>query len=37
VPWHVAQLVTQLVADYFTYVARSVAPARRAACRMTHR
>jgi hypothetical protein len=36
-PWHVARLITRLVVDYFTYVARSVALARRAACRVTHR
>jgi hypothetical protein len=33
VPRHVARLVV----DYFTYVARPVASARRAACRVTHR
>jgi hypothetical protein len=37
VPRHVARLVTWLVVDYFTYVAHSVAPARRAAFRVTHR
>jgi hypothetical protein len=37
VPWHVARLVTRLVVDYFTYVARPVALARRAAFRVTHR
>jgi hypothetical protein len=41
VPRHVAWLVTRLVAplvvDYFTYAARPVASARRAACRVTHR
>jgi hypothetical protein len=37
VPRHVAQLVTRLVVDYFTYAARPVASARRAACRVTHR
>jgi hypothetical protein len=31
--WHVARLVAPLVVDYFTYVARPVALARRAACR----
>jgi hypothetical protein len=30
---HVARLVAPLVVDYFTYVARPVASARRAACR----
>jgi hypothetical protein len=29
--------VTRLVVDYFTYAARPVASARRAACRVTHR
>jgi hypothetical protein len=47
VPQHVARLVTRLVidyfashrlvVDYFTYTARPVASARRAACRVTHR
>jgi hypothetical protein len=37
VPRHVARLVTRLVVDYFNYVARPVASARRAACRVTHR
>jgi hypothetical protein len=37
VPRHVARLVTRLVVDYFTYAARPVASARRAACRLTHR
>jgi hypothetical protein len=37
VPRHVAQLATRLVVDYFTYAARPVASARRAACRVTHR
>jgi hypothetical protein len=37
VPRHVARLVTRLVVDYFIYTARTVASARRAACRMTHR
>jgi hypothetical protein len=41
VPQHVARLVTRLVVDYFTYVARPVALARRmacrVACRVTHR
>jgi hypothetical protein len=37
VPRHVARLVTRLVVDYFTYIARPVASARRAACRVTHR
>jgi hypothetical protein len=37
VPRHVAQLVTRLVVDYFTYAARPVASTRRAACRVTHR
>jgi hypothetical protein len=34
---HIARLVTWLVVDYFTYVARPVASARRAVCRVTHR
>jgi hypothetical protein len=44
---HVAQVITRLVVDYFpsrrlvvdyiTYIARPVASARRAACRVTHR
>jgi hypothetical protein len=33
---HVAQLVTRPVVDYFTYAARLVASACRAACRVTH-
>jgi hypothetical protein len=37
VPRHVAQLVTRLIVDYFTYAARPVALTRRAACRVTHR
>jgi hypothetical protein len=37
VPRHIARLVIPLVIDYFTYVARPVASARRAACRVTHR
>jgi hypothetical protein len=41
VPRHVVRLVTRfvtwLVIDYFTYAARPVASARRAACRVTHR
>jgi hypothetical protein len=37
VPRHVARLFTRLVVDYFTYAARPVASARRAACRVTHR
>jgi hypothetical protein len=37
VPRHVARLVTRLIVDYFTYAARPVASARRAACRVTHR
>jgi hypothetical protein len=37
VPRHVARLVTRLVVYYFTYAARPVASARRAACRVTHR
>jgi hypothetical protein len=37
VPRHVARLVTWLVVDYFTYAARPVPSARRAACRMTRR
>jgi hypothetical protein len=37
VPRHVARLVTRLVVDYFTYAARPVASARRAACRVTRR
>jgi hypothetical protein len=37
VPRHIAWLVTWLVVNYFTYAARSVASARRAACRVTHR
>jgi hypothetical protein len=37
VPRHVAQLVTRLVVNYFTYAARPVASACRATCRMTHR
>jgi hypothetical protein len=36
-PRHVAQLVTRLVVDYFNYVSRSVALARRAACHVTNR
>jgi hypothetical protein len=40
VPRHVARLITRLVEplviDYFTYAARPVASARRAACRVTH-
>jgi hypothetical protein len=36
VPSHVARLVTRLVVEYFTYAARPVASARRAACRVTH-
>jgi hypothetical protein len=37
VPRHVTRLVPRLVVDYFTYSARLVASARRAACRVTHR
>jgi hypothetical protein len=37
VPRHIARLVIRLVIDYFTYVARPVASARRAACLVTHR
>jgi hypothetical protein len=37
VPRNVARLVKQLVVNYFTYAARPVASARRAACRVTHR
>jgi hypothetical protein len=37
VPRHVARLVTWLVVNYFTYTARPVASARRAACCVTHR
>jgi hypothetical protein len=37
VPRHVARLVKRLVVDYFTYAARPVASACRAACRVTHR
>jgi hypothetical protein len=36
-PRNVARLVKQLVVNYFTYAARPVASARRAACRVTHR
>jgi hypothetical protein len=36
VPRHVAWLVTWLFVDHFNYVARPVASARHAACRMTH-
>jgi hypothetical protein len=36
VPRHIARLITRLVIDYFTYAARPVASARRAACRVTH-
>jgi hypothetical protein len=37
VPRHVAQLITRLVIDYFTYAARPVASARRVTCHATHR
>jgi hypothetical protein len=37
VPRNVARLVKRLVVNYFTYAARPVASARRAACRVTHR
>jgi hypothetical protein len=37
VPRYVARLVTRLVVDYFTYIARPVASAHCAACRVTHR
>jgi hypothetical protein len=37
VPRHVARLITRLVVDHFTYAARPVASARRAACRVTRR
>jgi hypothetical protein len=37
VPRHIARLITRLVVDYFTYAARPVASACRAACHVTHR
>jgi hypothetical protein len=37
VPRHVAQLVTRLVVDYFTYAARPVDSTRLTVCRVTHR
>jgi hypothetical protein len=36
VPRQVVRLITRLVVDYYTYAARPVASARRAACRVTH-
>jgi hypothetical protein len=35
-PRHVARLFSRLVVDYFIYVARPVASARRVACHVTH-
>jgi hypothetical protein len=37
VPWHVARLIVPLVVDYFAYVARPGASARRAAYHAAHR
>jgi hypothetical protein len=36
IPRHVARLITRLVVDYFICAVCLVAPARNAACRVTH-